>query len=66
MAEVINITVAGEWCKEDPDCTECFGCGEIMVTNTNGLYFFANNVLIDKKPCIKICNSCFDGVNTNK
>jgi hypothetical protein len=60
MAEVrITIKIDYEWVILEPDLQKCFGCDEIMVTNTNSLYFFINNEIEDK-PVLSLCNSCFD------
>lgn len=62
---IVNITIEVncEWFKEAADLTECQVCGETMVTNTNSLYVFADNVLCSELPALKLCNSCCECLN---
>ena len=56
------INVAFEFIKEDPDCSECSVCKEVIVSDKNSMYLFLNNRLSSETPVLSICNSCYNAV----
>ena len=53
------ITMALEWVGEEPDCSECSVCKDVIVTAKNSMYLFLNNRLSSEEPILSICNSCY-------
>jgi hypothetical protein len=62
MAESIIINIDCEWIKEDTDLNNCSVCEDLIVSESNNLYAFANNTLCSDRPIVRLCNSCFNGI----
>lgn len=58
-----TLTVNIEWFKEDGNCNHCDVCSDLMMLNSNCLYLFVDNSLLDDRPTIKLCDSCYSCLN---
>ncbi len=66
MADVkIEIQVNLEWGEMPTDLSNCFACGDLIVSNMFQVFFFINNVLDEKPSNLKVCKSCYQCLNTD-